>query len=249
MSEPLKERKERKMERKIMITPEVMEKADTYIPLMEKQKMAETIAQQCVVAVKMTMVGSEGTGTALPNRYQENQILTNLYLMGILAKRYLKIAYEGEDDVREDNPYYGLQMPMNLYDSFAGSHVMNQLEILKADKHCRDKVYDLLYDYRKMQRMLNAEITTVLEHQNDVVWRLLGAMETAVNGAVNDALESTAEKDTPEKPEKDKIADARKKLEQLKDTKERLNSTYEKLAKHLAVIEGAAHEKTGEADA
>lgn len=199
----------------IKITPEIIEQACSYIPLLEKQKMAETIGQKCVARVQMTMVGSDGHKKSLPDRFQEMQFLTNLYLMGILAKCYLNMPYDGDADVKDDNPYYGLQMPVNVYDSFAGSHVINQLEQLKMDKSCKDKIYNILYDYRKMQRMISAEIETAVEHQNDIVWRFLDAIELSSKESFLKNIEDAnpaAEKNS-EESSADQITKAKERLE------------------------------------
>lgn len=206
----------------VKITPEIIDQACDYIPLMEKQKMAETIGQKCVARVQMTMVGTDGRKKGLPDRFQETQLLTNLYLMGILAKCYLHIPYDGDGDTREDNPYYGLQMPLNVYDRFAGSHVMNQLEQLKTDKACKDKIYNILYDYRKLQRMISAEIEMAVEHQNDVVWRFLNVMEM-------NAQESLL-KDMEESAEMSDENNAEVKVEQIAKAEEQLAGLDEKIA-------------------
>lgn len=236
------------MDGKITLTEQTILNANDYIPLLEKQKMAETIAQKCVTAVKMTMAGNDGNKHALPNRFQEVQFLTSLYLMGIFAKLYLKIPYEGDNDTREDNPYYGLQMPANIYDRFAGSHVMNQLEHLKADKACRDKVFNILYDYRKLQRMLNAEIEIVLAHQNDVVWRLMASMELNVKEAMLGALEAQSEDGQTAAAETDakKLQEARKKLDEFKSVQEKMAKVEEKLREKLDALEVAAQKEETE---
>lgn len=230
----------------VKVTPEIIEKAIDYIPLMEKQNMAETIGQKCIARVKMTMRGSDGHTKSLPDRFQETQLLTNLYLMGILAKCYLHIPYEGDGDTKEDNPYYGLQMPLNIYDRFAGSHVMNQLEQLKADKACKDKVYNILYDYRKLQRMINAEIEMAVEHQNDVVWRFLDVMETtAKESFLHDVeAENTSDAQTEETAEEKaaKVAKAKEYLASLDEKVAQLTSISQNFRKKLEMMDGDTDE-------
>ena len=230
----------------VKITPEIIESACDYIPLMEKQNMAETIGQKCVARVKMTMRGSDGHTKSLPDRFQETQLLTNLYLMGILAKCYLHIPYDGDGDTREDNHYYGLQMPLNTYDRFAGSHVLNQLEQLKADKTCKDKVYNILYDYRKLQRMINAEIEMTVEHQNDVVWRFLDVMETtAKESFLHDVeTESEAEPKAEETAEEKaaKVAKAKEYLASLDEKVAQLTSISQNFHKKLEMMDSDTDE-------
>lgn len=196
------------MESKIIITKEIIEKAIDYIPLQLKVEMVERIAQECVARVVMTKVGKNGEQEPLPDRCQEQPMLTNLYLMGVLASKYLFIPYDGEYDTREDNPYYGLMMPLNIYDRFAASHVINQLEKLKGDKECRDKVFNILYDYGQFRRMFYDEIHRIVEHRNDVVWRMLAALEVDVQAAIAGELEHTEEQ-TPASDDPLAVAEAK----------------------------------------
>lgn len=184
------------MESKIIITKEIIEKANDYTPLQLKVEMVERIAQECVARVVMTKVGKNGEQEPLPDRCQEQPLFTNLYLMGVLASKYLFIPYDGEYDAKEDNPYYGLMMPLNIYDQFAASHVINQLEKLKGDKECRDKVFNILYDYGQFRRMLYDEIHRIVEHRNDVVWRMLAALEVDVQAAIAGELKAPEEPTT-----------------------------------------------------
>ena len=228
----------------VKITPEIIEQACDYIPLLEKQKMAETIGQKCVARVQMTMVGSDGRKKSLPDRFQETQLVTNLYLMGILAKCYLHIPYEGDADMKENNPYYGLQMPCNTYDVWAGSHVVNQLEQLKTDKTCKDKIYNSLYDYRKLQRMISAEIETAVEHQNDIVWRFLDVMEMSAKESILKDIEEATENQSEETEQEKaaKVAKAKEALAEMDKKIAQLSSISQNFRKKLNVIEGNEQE-------
>ena len=228
----------------VNITTDIIENACDYIPLMEKQNMAEIIGQKCIARVKMTMRGSDGLTKTLPDRFQETQLLTNLYLMGILAKCYLHISYDGDKDTKEDNPYYGLQMPLNIYDRFAGSHVINQLEQLKSDKACKDKVYNILYDYRKFQRMISAEIEMAVDHQNDVVWRLLDVVEsTAQESFLKDAdPESDTVNNQSEEEKAKQVAKAKEYLASLEDKVSQLDAISQSFRKKLESIDSKTDE-------
>lgn len=234
------------MESKIIITKEIIEKASDYMPLQLKVEMVERIAQECVARVVMTKVGKNGEQEPLPDRCQEQQLLTNLYLMGVLASKYLFIPYEGEYDTREDNPYYGLMMPLNIYDRFAASHVINQLEKLKGDKDCRDKVFNILYDYGQFRRMLYDEIHRIVEHRNDVVWRLTEALEADVKTAISNEVLSHIGSD--EKTDADAIREAEAKLQNYLAKKEKADALAEQLKKRLQAIKEASQKNEAEAD-
>lgn len=228
------------MDMRIELTEEMILAANDYLPIVQKYEMAQAIAQECVVHAKMNMQREDGTVKALPDRVQEAQLKTNLYLMGVLAKHYLKIPYEGMDDMMGDNKYYGLQMPANVYDQFAASHVMNQLEQMKTCKAVKDKVYNILYDYRKFQRMLNAEIEIVVGHQNDLVWRMLAAMEMDMKEAVVNELGAVQKPQNAENmTDEEKIAAAKEKLAKFRETVHRMAEMEETLSQKVAQMEAA----------
>lgn len=231
------------MDMRIELTEDMILAANDYVPIVQKYEMAQAIAQECVAHAKMNMQREDGTVKALPDRVQEAQLKTNLYLMGVLAKHYLKIPYEGMDDMMGQNPYYGLQMPANIYDQFAASHVMNQLEQMKTCKAVKDKVYNILYDYRKFQRMLNAEIEIVVGHQNDVVWRMLAAMEMDMKEAVFNELGTVQKPQSEQSAEpmtdEEKIAAAKEKLAKFRETVHRMAEMEETLSQKVAQMEAA----------
>jgi hypothetical protein len=57
------------------------------------------------------------------------------------------------------------------FDRWAGSHVFNQLERLKRDAELRDKVFDLLADYKDLEKRFSAQLAGLLTVQNDSVVR------------------------------------------------------------------------------
>lgn len=217
------------MEDRIVITPEMLEKASDYIPLLERQEMLETIARLCVVKVKMEvkLAGSAET-VNMPERYQEHRIMTKMYLMGVLALKYLHVDYDGDDR--------SLQMPANIYDQWAGSHVLNQIEKLKSDKMVGEKAFRILKDYRDFCNDLYREIDILLGHQNDVVYRMMAAMNASIQQATMETLtDGNTQTKRPEdmtKEEREQLAEDTLKriddsMEQLKAMKERITKAKE----------------------
>lgn len=217
------------MEDRIIITPEMLEKASDYIPLLERQEMLETIARLCVVKVKMEvkLTGSAET-VSMPERYQEHRIMTKMYLMGVLALKYLNVDYDGDDR--------SLQMPANIYDQWAGSHVLNQIEKLKSDKTVGEKAFRILKDYRDFCNDLYREIDILLGHQNDVVYRMMDAMNASIRQTTMETLtDGNTQTKTPEdmtKEEREQLAEDTLKriddgMEQLKAMKERITKAKE----------------------
>ena len=228
------------MENKIVITPEIVKSATDYIPLMKKQEMAETIAQKCIVKVlmKYTEKGDGTDSVPMPDRYQEYHMYTNLYLMGVLAHEYLHIPYEGDGTGKEVIDYENLKMPSNVYDQWGASHVLNQLEQMKTDRELREKVFDLLNDYKDFRWMLAHEIDILLGHNNDVVTRMMQALGASIKEMAADSMQELGEAlqgEQPQEAEPEKkvseedIAKAASELERLKQLRERMEQVEKEL--------------------
>lgn len=228
------------MENKIVITQEIVKKATDYIPLMKKQEMAETIAQKCIVKVlmKYTEKGDGTDSVPMPDRYQEYHMYTNLYLMGVLAHEYLHIPYEGDGTGKEIIDYENLKMPANVYDQWGASHVLNQLEQMKTDRELREKVFDLLNDYKDFRWMLAHEIDILLGHNNDVVTRMMQAIGTSIKEMTADSMqelgealqnEQSQEAEPEKKVSAEDIAKAASELERLKQLRERMEQVEKEL--------------------
>lgn len=228
------------MENKIVITPEIVKSATDYIPLMKKQEMAETIAQKCIVKVlmKYTEKGDGTDSVPMPDRYQEYHMYTNLYLMGVLAHEYLHIPYEGDGTGKEIIDYENLKMPANVYDQWGASHVLNQLEQMKTDREMREKVFDLLNDYKDFRWMLAHEIDILLGHNNDVVTRMRQALGASIKEMTADSMQELGEalqNEQPQEAEPEKkvsaedIAKAASELERLKQLRERMEQVEKEL--------------------
>lgn len=243
------------MENKIVITPEIVKSATDYIPLMKKQEMAETIAQKCIVKVlmKYTEKGDGTDSVPMPDRYQEYHMYTNLYLMGVLAHEYLHIPYEGDGTGKEIIDYENLKMPANVYDQWGASHVLNQLEQMKTDRELREKVFDLLNDYKDFRWMLAHEIDILLGHNNDVVTRMMQAIGTSIKEMTADSMqelgealqnEQSQETEPEKKVSAEDIAKAASELERLKQLRERMEQVEKEL--HDKIEEAKA--KNGQAE-
>lgn len=243
------------MENKIVITPEIVKNATDYIPLMKKQEMAETIAQKCIVKVlmKYTEKGDGTDSVPMPDRYQEYHMYTNLYLMGVLAHEYLHIPYEGDGTGKEIIDYENLKMPANVYDQWGASHVLNQLEQMKTDREMREKVFDLLNDYKDFRWMLAHEIDILLGHNNDVVTRMMQALGASIKEMAADSMQELGEalqNEQPHETEPEKkisaedIAKAASELERLKQLRERMEQVEKEL--HDKIEEAKAKNGQGE---
>ena len=144
-------------ERKPITMKEVFAKANAYVPLMEKAAIVSHCAERCIDRVVVD-TGERFRGD-VPPMYRENGQRKRRYLMGILARAYLRLDFDG---CEEDK----WLMSADDYD-----------RMKKQSDALRDKAYDLLADYRDLEKMLNTEINANLAVMNDVVARM--AMSSA----------------------------------------------------------------------
>lgn len=156
-------------ERKPITMKEVFAKANDYVPLMEKAAIVSHCAERCIDRVVVD-TGERFRGD-VPPMYRENGQRKRRYLMGILARAYLRLDFDG---CEEDK----WLMSADDYDLVGGMQLVNQIDRMKKQSDAlRDKAYDLLADYRDLEKMLNTEINANLAVMNDVVARM--AMSSA----------------------------------------------------------------------
>lgn len=154
------------MNKKITLTPNNILNAVTYVPVMEKIRFVNAVANNCVEAVNVVMNKSEDETIPLPPYSKENIDKKSRYLMGALLKYYLNLEYEPTEDE--------FLMSADEYDNYASSHIYNQLERMKSHSaEVRNIIFDILADLRDIERRLNAEIHTTIGAQNDVGTRLM----------------------------------------------------------------------------
>lgn len=184
----------------ITITEEDILNAATYVGISVKEQFTRAVAVICLEPVNV-----EYDGQSLPTMVRENKKIKAQYLMGTLATL-----------LQRDFPVQKLATGEELtgcmgeaeYDAWAGSHVMNQMERLKKSKNAEmvNKLFDLLYDYKAFELMLNGAIKDELEVRNDPLnraaqWFSYTAADAAIKEAIGGELRnmiSQAKGDTDE---------------------------------------------------
>ena len=156
----------------LKLTEQDMKESKTYLPLADKMVFVEYAADRCFDRMNVTM--DDGTGLNLPMApmYKENTALKSRYLMGALVRAYLGKSYEpveGDDWL----------MAQDDYDRWAGSHIFNQLERMKGcGGQVREIVFDLLADYRDLEKRLTAEMRGMRVVMNEPVNRIIATMQS-----------------------------------------------------------------------
>ena len=159
----------------IELTKEQLKDARTYIPIVSKELLAEEIALWVMEPVEM----SSDSALPIPPMYKENRAAKNLLMLGIMCKYYLRLNFDCQSvRLLEDGKKVGEQEvdffpTTEAYDELASSMIFNQLERLKkGGNEVSNIIFDILYDYKTLEQMVNAEIKEMLLRKNDVISRL-----------------------------------------------------------------------------
>ena len=148
----------------ITLTKEIIEKANDYIPLQRKHIWCRNVASVAIQNVTINGGEKSDSAFATPDRYEENTMARQMALASALAQNYLRV-YPEETVLQELD-----------YDEILSSHLVNQLERMKGDRDIRDKVFNILYDFGELKKMLNTEIYSRLGHYNDTLGRAFVAL-------------------------------------------------------------------------
>lgn len=174
------------MGKKFTITENLVRNANDYIPLERKVAMAKAIAPKCIEKSKTAEQNQKGLEfLALPTLWVDDLETKNLYTMVVLLTEYLKITVP--DDFTDE-----------IYDEYASTHILNQLERFKSNLALKDKVFDLLNDFRDFKKILDTEIFNEKEVRNDPVARLSAAISIISNSENIKKMQAELEKSASE---------------------------------------------------
>lgn len=162
----------------ITLTKEIIQKANDYIPIERKHIWVRNVAAAVVVPV--TVSGGDSS-VVLPDRHEENTMARTMAMASVLAQNYLGV-YSEETVLQAAD-----------YDEIMSSHLVNQLERMKSDKELRDKIFNILYDYSELKKMLNTEIYSRLGHLNDTLARALVALQSVSPEGMEEAAKQAQE--------------------------------------------------------
>ena len=181
----------------VVVTKEHITNARLYLNIGAKMRLAEQIAGWCVQPVE----GTDDDVYMTPPIYKENRAIKNLLMMGILCRYYLQIEFEYQSINLMENGVKVGEQPIDFYptmeafDDLASSNIVNQIERLKkTDKELSNIIYDMMYDYKALEQMVNSEIKDYVAQKNDTVTRLFMAFERQMSEenlkSMTDNLES-----------------------------------------------------------
>lgn len=140
---------------------EHIEKAATYMPLEDKLKLAKKIAQLCIEDAEMD---ENDKLFSLPPQQVEDLGTKAVLLQNILLGYYLDIELNETEDV------------FGQYNFYNGNNIINQIERFKSDSDVKNKVYDLIADYKEFKKMVDIEIYNIKIAKNDTFLRILSGI-------------------------------------------------------------------------
>lgn len=151
------------------ITKELILKAKSYMPLEEKIAYSTSIAENCLRDYKTADQNRVGEKfLALPYLKGEDMGLKSVLLMNVLLGFYFDIELKTSDN--PDNVY-------KEYNKYASGNILNQIERFKSDVEIKDKVFDLIADYKDFKKMVDTEIYNLKALNNDPIARLSASIQ------------------------------------------------------------------------
>ena len=150
----------------------IMQEAETYVPISKKAEFVKYCAERCFDKLNITATSGNDTLSAMPPMWKENSELKARYMMGGLLKLYLK--QEAQTDENDE-----WLLTEQEYDRWAAAHLLNQIERMKSNASLRDKCFDLLQDYKTLEKMLNTEVYGLIRVMNDSVSRIIAQIQAS----------------------------------------------------------------------
>lgn len=150
----------------------IMQNAESYVPIRKKTEFVHYCAERCFDKLNITAASGNDTLSAMPPMWKENSELKARYMMGGLLKLYLK--QESQTDENDE-----WLLTEQEYDRWAAAHLLNQIERMKSNASLRDKCFDLLQDYKTLEKMLNTEVYGLIRVMNDSVSRIIAQIQAS----------------------------------------------------------------------
>lgn len=187
-------------ERRFEITEDMMRKAESYLSLTAKEAIVQTVLPGCVKRIfdydyekDAYQTKEDDLPTTMP-MYGEDTAFKSRVVMGTVLHFYLGI------DIGEN-----LSIEPDVYDLYAGSHIMNQIERFKANPELKSKSFDMLADIRDFEKRLNCAVYSLLQLKNDVGGRVLNALGAMMSQeALENVIRATNEAQKGMEAEKEK---------------------------------------------
>lgn len=152
---------------KPLITDNMILNACSYLPVARKKEIVDSVSRDCIQSIRIKL---DESVQDVPLMYMENAELKARCLLTIFLNEYLNVGVE----TLAENPY---AMPLDRYDMWSETHVYNTIERFKGrHEEFRVKVFDIMYDFKELKRLIDGEISSMLRVMNDPVGRMMMAI-------------------------------------------------------------------------
>lgn len=154
------------MEETYVLTIEDFQNARDYVPFNEKEAFVKDVSVMVFDTLNIEAAFDIGGGGAMPPMYKENTSAKMRCMLCALLKMWFGKEVETDDGSE-------WLMSIEAYDNWASHHIINQIERMKqaGDKAVKDKCFDILQDYKELEKRLNTEVYGMLSVMNDPVTR------------------------------------------------------------------------------
>ena len=148
--------------KKFIIDEKMIAEATDYIPFADKMEIVKELAESCIEAVDKSLDGiAKETQLPIPQLYKERSGAKQYFIMYYFLTKYLHISIEAD------------KWTVEQFDYYASSHIFNQLERFKSGNvNIKNKVFDILYDFKELKKMLDTEIFNLKESRNNGLDRI-----------------------------------------------------------------------------
>jgi hypothetical protein len=163
------------------ITKELLENANTFMPLETKTVASTDIANECIVELPVVEKSGGIPNLPLPPVYGESPEMKAMLLCSTLFTYYLNVEMPTPAD--KTNGEEGMDV-YDIYNYYFGGHPLNQIERFKGDKDVKNIAFDLLEDWREFKKMVDTKIFNLKAQHNDTlarIWDSLAVLGTPEN--------------------------------------------------------------------
>lgn len=162
-----------------ILTEEHINNAVTYMPILEKEIYAKEIAKLCVFAKTPSKNDTEEFSDSFPYLFREHLPTKMKALLSVFLSFYFNVEIEGE-------------ITDSSYDFYASGHIYNTLEKYKAQKNLRNKVFEILSDFKEFKKIVDNEISNLIAENNDTLIRFFHTVKSFIPSESLKVFEKTS---------------------------------------------------------
>ena len=175
--------------KKFIIDEKMITEATDYIPFTNKMEIVNELAESCIEAVdkRLDDIATE-TQLPIPQLYKERCGAKQYFIMYYFLTKYLHIEIKADDWNDEQFDYYASSHIFNQLERFKGwsinrdclknipiespNYALKAKQLRNKETEIKNKVFDILYDFKELKKMLDTEIFNLKESKNNSLDRI-----------------------------------------------------------------------------